>query len=300
VPINTGEIIPAVLTVTAEDKSSQYSDPRLDFTAIFSGFVDDETFETSGVIGEPSYSTDPELSDPITQAAGIYYIIPGQGTLDADNYSFRFVNGEYTVTNEIIYIKYIGDTFKWVNKDEVTGNEDDKTSLNLKAILREDDDGNPGNLKGLEITFNLENLLGSESFKYSAEADSNGNIQFTSPAEIPAGLYEIIVRVVNNEYYTTAIDIRTISIPDWADRTSQVNGSGEIDGYDASFGFDVRYAKNSPTGFFNFYYLDGNYLYVIKNNSWAKGGLMFSDENSAYFESKATVKKFEITSGENF
>jgi len=222
----------------------------------------------------------------------------------------------FTVSKEVVRVKYTGDVFKWVNKDETADTEDDHTSLNLKAILREDDDGNPGNLELAAVTFSLDAIIGSDpaTSSYEVDVESSGAVQVTSDDDVYAGLYEIVVEV-GSDYYTTAIDMRTISVPDWAERDSRVEGSGDIDVsidlegepiYAANFGFAVEYGKKSPVGFFNFYYyVDGDddgsadYLYVIKNNSWAKGGLMFDGDTHAYFESKATVKKFDLATGEN-
>jgi hypothetical protein len=291
----------ALLTDTAS--GSVLADKPVVFT-IIGHVLPSVSTDVTGVASTTYTVTDPAGSYSVTAAfAGDTLYKP---SADADPV--------FTVTKEIVYIKYIGDTFKWVNQD-AGDTSDDCTWLNLKAILREDDDGNPGNLKGLDVVFELGNLMGPGSFNYAAETyDSNGNVSLTTDCNIPTGLYEVLVQVGNNAYYTTAIDMRTISVPDWANRTSHVEGSGDInvpvinedDASAASFGFYVEYGKKSPTGFFTFYYYvdeDGDgtadFLYVIKNNSWAKGGLVFDGEDHAYFESKATVKKFDLTTGEN-
>jgi hypothetical protein len=302
---------PATLDVTADDKTSQYSDPLLELTYGITGFVNGEDLGTIGLSGDVTHLF-VDLSDPITEPAG-EYDIEIDGDLSAPNYIFDYNWATYYVTKEIVRIKYIGDTFKWVNKDEISGNDDDETSINFKAILREDDDGNPGNLVGLVVTFTLENVKGGSAINYDANVDSNGVVQVTTLPNIPAGLYEVTVRVKDNPNYTSAMDLRTITVADWADRTSKVNGSGTIligsegdecdDNFDATFGFFVEYGKRSPTGNFNFYYYveEGgeDYIYEVKNNAWSKGGLFFFSDTEAYFESKATVKKWNTITGEN-
>ena len=212
----------------------------------------------------------------------------------------------FEVLLETIYVKYNGDTFKWVNMDEAPDTGDELTALNLKGILREDD-GHPGSLIGLEIIFKLNSLSGGFSFEYEGTVvNSNGALQLTTPVEIPTGLYEIIVEIKDNPYYTSAVDIRTISVPDYGNRTSRVEGSGAIVGSESDFGFFVVYGKTksaTPTGsfFMSFEVDEGGvlYEYIIKNNSWAKSGLFFLSSNEAYFESKSTIKKINKATGVN-
>jgi hypothetical protein len=295
------------------DTAGQWSDP----VTVKATLTDNGggTFQGTGLEGKTIvFTIDARTASALTNAGGL-----AQTTITMDEaassrtvassfagddlYLASSDSDPFTIRKETVYVKYIGDTFKWVDFD--TSNQtDDLTSLNLKAILRQDEDGHPGDLKGLRVLFSLGNLSGGKSFTYEAVAhDSNGSVQLTTPVEVPAGLYEILIKVVDNQYTTSAIDIRTISVASWSSRTSRVEGTGDVPGGDATFGFNVRYAKQSPTGFFNFYYEreEGRvlYKYIVKNNSWAKGGLYFLDRNQAYFESKATVKKINMATGEN-
>src|SRR5439155_1354616 len=63
-------ITKATLTVTADNKTRQYSDPNPTFTASYSGFKNGETLATSGVTGSPSLTT----TATATSAPGPYTI----------------------------------------------------------------------------------------------------------------------------------------------------------------------------------------------------------------------------------
>jgi hypothetical protein len=103
------KIDPAELTVTADGKSKFYDGEAFTaFTASFSGFVADETFATSGVTGSPGFTVSPS---PAVNAR-TYTITPVVGTLEATNYTFRFVNGSLT-------IKQVPLTVTAVNREKV-------------------------------------------------------------------------------------------------------------------------------------------------------------------------------------
>ena len=97
----------AVLTVTADDKSKQYSDPLPTFTASHSGFKNGENLLTSGVTGSPSLTT----TATAISAPGPYTITAALGTLASTNYTFSFVPGTLTVTKEDARVTYAGNIF---------------------------------------------------------------------------------------------------------------------------------------------------------------------------------------------
>src|SRR6185295_9710475 len=70
------------------------------FTASFSGFVNGETFATSGVTGAPSLTTTATPSSGV----GDYPIVAAQGTLAAANYRFAFVSGTLTITQAALTV----------------------------------------------------------------------------------------------------------------------------------------------------------------------------------------------------
>ncbi len=93
-------VTPATLTVTADDQTRVYgaADPLL--TASFSGFVNGETLATSGISGVPSLTAGDTAASPV----GSYAIVAAQGTLAAEDYTFSFVNGTLTVTQEVMTV----------------------------------------------------------------------------------------------------------------------------------------------------------------------------------------------------
>ncbi len=93
-PTLTADIAAKELTVTANDATRAAGDPNPTFTVTYTGFVEGETLETSGVTGEPALTTDATEASP----AGSYTIFVGLGTLNAENYGFHLVSGVLTVT----------------------------------------------------------------------------------------------------------------------------------------------------------------------------------------------------------
>ena len=88
-------VTPTVPTVSqADNQGRTYGADNPTLTAGFSGFVNGETLETSGVTGGPSISTTATAASPV----GSYAITAGLGNLAASNYSFNLVDGTLTVT----------------------------------------------------------------------------------------------------------------------------------------------------------------------------------------------------------
>lgn len=88
-------ILPAPLTVTADDQTMVSGSAVPTLMATLSGFVGGESLGTSGVTGGASCSTSATSASP----AGIYPIICAVGSLAANNYTFAtFIDGTLTVT----------------------------------------------------------------------------------------------------------------------------------------------------------------------------------------------------------
>ena len=92
----SGSIVvnPAVLTVRANDLTRTYGAANPTLTVTYTGFVNGETLQTSGVTGSPVLST----TALIDSAPGTYPITASVGTLAAQNYTFNLVPGTLTVT----------------------------------------------------------------------------------------------------------------------------------------------------------------------------------------------------------
>ncbi len=86
----------ATITVTADNFIRFYGVTNPVFTASYSGFVNGQTLGTSDVGGSPSLTCSADTNSTV----GDYVITATLGTLTSTNYSFAFVNGDLTVTNE--------------------------------------------------------------------------------------------------------------------------------------------------------------------------------------------------------
>lgn len=88
-------IVPSILTVTANDTNRAFGAPNPAFTASYSGFAGNDN--TSVLVGSPAFST---VADSTSSVAGSPYTIQvTNGTLSAANYTFAFVNGKLTITS---------------------------------------------------------------------------------------------------------------------------------------------------------------------------------------------------------
>lgn len=95
-------INPVELSVTADNQSSQYSDPLAELSYEITGFVNGEN--SSVVDGAAGISTTAELFS----APGEYDIVMESGSLSADNYTFNLENGIYTLYREDARVEYTG------------------------------------------------------------------------------------------------------------------------------------------------------------------------------------------------
>jgi hypothetical protein len=93
-PEATADILPATLTVAADNQTRAYGVANPTFTSTITGFVNGETLATSDVTGAPTLTT----TATTTSAAGSYPITASAGTLASANYNFAFVSGILTVT----------------------------------------------------------------------------------------------------------------------------------------------------------------------------------------------------------
>ena len=84
-------ITPALLTVTANNATRLFGSANPSFTYTISGFVVGDA--SSVVSGSPSLTT----SATSASAPGSYPILASQGSLNAVNYTFTFVNGTFTI-----------------------------------------------------------------------------------------------------------------------------------------------------------------------------------------------------------
>jgi hypothetical protein len=101
----TVTVVPATLTVTANNVSKAFGAAVPTLTASISGFVNGQTLATSGVTGQALCTTTAVTTSP----GGTYPITCSLGTLAAHNYTFTFVAGTLTVTfSQKTVCNYIG------------------------------------------------------------------------------------------------------------------------------------------------------------------------------------------------
>jgi hypothetical protein len=185
---NTGAaftINKAKLTVTADPQSVQYSDP-VTFTATIGGFKNNENLATSGVTGSPRFTTTATLSQPANLPAGSngtvqsgpapvpYTITPALGSLAASNYSFSFVPGKLTVTQEDAVSYYTG-----LNFSNTASTSNYSVTVTLSATIKDTTavtannpyyDAYPGNIANATVDFvfvNASSVTGSPGYDLS-------------------------------------------------------------------------------------------------------------------------------------
>ncbi|MBW6479434.1 MAG: hypothetical protein K0B37_08410, partial [Bacteroidales bacterium] len=256
-------ITKAELTVTADDKSRQYSDPNPEWTVSYDGFVFGEEEEV--LDGELTFTGEGPDSDNTT-GPGPYAITPGG--LTSSNYAITFVNGTLTIEQEDAIITYIGDRLVATTAGSAT--------LNLRAVIEDTDDGFPGEIINATVTFLIYN---GEDTEYGpitiTTADlvpgSNGRKAIVSVSvDVPIGQYNIQVSAGN--YYTGDLDTDVIAVV-YSPNGDHITGGGFIvptegqssgtyasaDGTHANFGFNFRYHPRTGA-------LQGEANLVIRND----------------------------------
>jgi hypothetical protein len=99
-------VVPANLTVTANNLSRAFGTANPTLTTTITGFVNGQTLATSGVTGQASCTTTATITSP----GGTYPITCSVGTLAATNYTFSFVPGTLTVTfSQTTVCNFIGE-----------------------------------------------------------------------------------------------------------------------------------------------------------------------------------------------
>jgi MBG domain (YGX type)/Bacterial Ig-like domain (group 3) len=113
----------AELTVTADAQTRQYSDANPPLTVSYTGFKSPDTLASSDVTGGPSCTTP---ATPLGSWAASYTITCQIGSLNSNNYTFRFVSGLLNVSQEDASLDYTGDTIGVTN-----------TNLTLEATVKD-------------------------------------------------------------------------------------------------------------------------------------------------------------------
>jgi hypothetical protein len=250
-------IAKAPLTITAESKAQQYSDPRPALTWKYSGFVNSEG---PGVLtGMTTCTTTATVNAAgnITSPAGDYPITCSGQT--GANYEVKYVAGTLTVTKEDAQIEYTGDTLVTLGSTSST------TSVNLAAAIREAADGTLGDKLGTtSLAFTLykssDATLSSPVAGCTAAVTATGTGAGAGSCTVSVGEenYVVKIQLVINRYYTAPVEdaATTVVTPG----TGRTTGGGWLTEPTlktrSNFGFTVKYLKNGN--------LQGNSLYIYR------------------------------------
>jgi hypothetical protein len=309
------DITKAVLTVTADNKARQYSDPDPAFTYAITGFVGGQTLATSGVTGTPTCGTVAVFDSP--SVPGGYAINCLAGSLSSSNYDFSFAPGTLTVNKEDAVVDYPGSTFV-----VTPGATDTSMNVTVTGFLKEAQDGSLGaRLTSQTLSFSAQPTSGSPV------TCTTGNLTVTAPGvasgtctltNVPVDSLTLELSLPTNGYYAANVEdfVLTVTNPG----TGFMTGGGWItdpsSGLRDNFGFNVKSAKKGLSGSSLFIYRRvltapetingitvpaGAYNWIIKSN--AMSTLSMSCNNATpkvcigSFTGKATLKAVNRTTG---
>jgi hypothetical protein len=253
----------ALLTVKADDKTTQYSD-LAPLTATITGYV-------NGDIPSSAYSGAPSLTINTLIAAGGFYspagtyanaITAAAGTLTSNNYNFTYVNGMLTINKEDAGLEYSGDMLKTTGSTATNST----TSLQMAAVVREAADGYLGDkLNTTQIKFTLYKF--ADTTLSTPVATCTGNVAATGPgtgsatctlSNIGADNYMVTLEHLVNPYYSTPVEDVAVTVV--LGGTGFTTGGGWLNdpnlGSRSNFGFTVKYLKNGN--------VQGNSLYIYR------------------------------------
>ena len=276
----------ANLTVTAEDKSRQYSDSNPEWTVTYSGFVNNET---PTVLGGTLIFTGTGPSSNGSTPPGPSYVITPSG-LTSNNYQIFFVNGYLTIINEKACGTYNGTYFKNTSSPTTM-----TTTVLLSVVVNQEEDGslialnNPSNIN---FAFNLSSfdnnatvsLIGSPVFNSSTST-------FTQSANVTiktGNVSSILDLSWTIGKYFTNIDVScqdqrsviTVALPgsDFSAGGGFLilgeNSGGTKNGLAGTknnFGYNIKWGKSFSklTGNFNTIWRQNGIAFQAKSNSAA-------------------------------
>jgi len=292
----TFAVTPATLTVTADNKSVQYSDPLPALTSTISGFVNGETPETSGVSGAPSLSTTGVTvnGSNVMSGPGTYTISVAKGTLAADNYIFTFVKGTLTVTQEDARAYYTGDSLFWGTSASASS-----ATVTLMATIKDITavtgdaayDKYPGDVSHALVTFVNRDASSAQipgcinlSVALVSSSDTKvGTVTCTTTLAISnSGATQFTIGIMVAGYYRDNASSENTVIDVAAPLTSYfITGGGFMaesasagqyaadQGTKSNFGFNVKFNKGATNlqGNLNIIFRKGGHTYQIKSNA---------------------------------
>jgi len=232
----------------------------------------------------------------LTQPSGSYTV--SSSFTGDDNYQSSSDSKSFTINKEDAAITYNGDTFVFTAGSTIT-----TAPIRLSAHL-DQLDSELGDLTKAKVTFELTPAGGGPTITVANIPVSAAGDALTT-INVAVGDYAIKVIISSgNQYWIQNPYGEGILNVVLGSNEQRVTGGGWIpDALSANgrdnFGFTVNYNKNgAPKGNFLFMFrgTDG-YNYQLKSNSWAKGGLSFTETNTAFFTAKATLSKIDRVTG---
>jgi ribosomal protein L18E len=289
----------AHLTVTADNKSVQYSDPLPTLTATITGFVPPDTVAV--LSGNPAVSTAAAITfyntGGVSNAPGTYTnaIIPSVGTLSAANYDFptaNFVKGTLTVTCEDARAYYTGALFV-----STSGPNSYTATVTLSATIKDITavtgdpvyDAYPGDIRNARVTFvnrdnntviasNLPVGLVNNNDTTVGTVTYNWTVTIPNNSQPPSQTFTI--GIIVTPYYTdNSSSEDTVVIVSQPQGTGSITGGGYLVmqnsagqylggvGTKNNFGFNVQNTRTGVKGNINTIIRNNGHSYQIKGNS---------------------------------
>jgi hypothetical protein len=305
----TGNYGATVLTYTG-DVSGEYSDPvtvsatlKYDSTGV-PGVTITFTIGTQSATATTNSAGLASTSIILTQPAGNYKV---NATCAGASGTTLFDEKDFTIDKEIVTIIYTGDTFVWTAGPTIT-----TAPVRLSANLTQED-AYLGDLTKARVRFELfkSTNMGTTpdiivgNIPVSASGDGSIGVALTTRT-LAIDVWTIIVKIEPTNAYWTQDDVgEGLLTIDAGTAEQKVTGGGWIPDAESmngkdNFGFVVTYLKNgAPKGNFVFMFKSSDgYTYVVKSNSWSKGGLSFSSINKAFFTGKCNIFRIDRATGE--
>ncbi len=266
----------ALLTVSANPASSQYSDPLAPLTYTITGFVNGET--TAVVSGSPIVST----TAMSTSAPGNYPITITLGTLAAANYTFTGFNAStYVITQEDARVTYAGNMFFGIPLSSTSAQITLIATIQDITAVTSDPawDNYPGDIRNATVTFvnrdasnatlctapvllvnSSDTKTGSVTCTFTGAVDNTGSKQYT--VGIVVGGYYTDGGVNGNSSDNTVVTLSQVGagMITGGGYTAMQNSAGTIAGDRGTknnFGFNVKYNKGGTN-------LQGNINTIVR------------------------------------
>ncbi|WP_143774412.1 YDG domain-containing protein, partial [Niastella vici] len=254
----TANITTAGLTITANDLTTQYSDP-VGFSVSYSGFASGDGPGSLG--GSLTYTTTPAATtgtSPViaTGAPGVYTITPAG--LTSGNYSITFKTGTLTITKEDAQVTYTGLTLV-----ATTTPTSSTANLTLSATIQDITavSGDPaydvyaGDIRKATVTFNIDGVdKATVPIGLVNGSDTKTGTAITTVTGVGIGDHTVLIKL-NGYYIGTAAGDNSFVVEVFQNTGDFITGGGYLKltnssgqkpgdaGTKNNFGFNIKYNK---------------------------------------------------------